>query len=288
MNAYCENKATRFAVFRDHFQAIAAGNNMLNIAINMMIHWDSLLSNVKVSLSTVPLALRQFLAIEIKRVFMDPSGIQVISTREAADRLGVSVRTIQLWVESGILEAWKTPGGHRRIPLDSVLDMLQKRSRSRQQLSDGHKPYPAQDKDTLRVLVVEDDPHLQEIYKLGISGLPFKVELETAFDGFSGLIRAGRMRPHVIIADLMLPGMDGFRMIRSLLDTPETANIKIYVISALTSAEIVERGGLPEQVQSFVKPAPLALVMRLLSDEFKKISVHASGTSSAVPPLNES
>lgn len=45
---------------------------------------------------------------------------QVCSTREAAEMLGVSLRTIQLWVDSGVLEAWKTAGGHRRVSLDSV------------------------------------------------------------------------------------------------------------------------------------------------------------------------
>ncbi|MFM7066754.1 MAG: excisionase family DNA-binding protein, partial [Gammaproteobacteria bacterium] len=34
-----------------------------------------------------------------------------LSTREAADLLGVSLRTVQLWVESGTLRAWKTAGG---------------------------------------------------------------------------------------------------------------------------------------------------------------------------------
>lgn len=42
------------------------------------------------------------------------------STREAAQILGVSLRTVQLWVDSGILLAWKTVGGHRRITLESV------------------------------------------------------------------------------------------------------------------------------------------------------------------------
>jgi excisionase family DNA binding protein len=36
-----------------------------------------------------------------------------ISTREAAVRLGVALSTIQSWVETGILPAWKTAGGHR-------------------------------------------------------------------------------------------------------------------------------------------------------------------------------
>ena len=39
----------------------------------------------------------------------------VLSTREAAEQLGVALRTVQLWVEAGVLPAWKTAGGHRRI-----------------------------------------------------------------------------------------------------------------------------------------------------------------------------
>lgn len=50
---------------------------------------------------------------------------QVYSTREASEILGVSLRTVQLWVDSGILEAWKTAGGHRRISRASV-EALQK------------------------------------------------------------------------------------------------------------------------------------------------------------------
>ena len=42
------------------------------------------------------------------------------TTAEAARSLGVSIRTIQIWVDGGVLTAWKTVGGHRRILLDSV------------------------------------------------------------------------------------------------------------------------------------------------------------------------
>ena len=45
---------------------------------------------------------------------------EVCSTREAAEILGVSLRTIQVWVDNGILDAWKTAGGHRRVSLRSV------------------------------------------------------------------------------------------------------------------------------------------------------------------------
>mgnify|MGYP000630290012 CR=1 FL=1 len=43
-----------------------------------------------------------------------------LTTREAAQVLGVSLRTTQLWVENGQLDAWKTEGGHRRISRASV------------------------------------------------------------------------------------------------------------------------------------------------------------------------
>lgn len=42
------------------------------------------------------------------------------TTAEAARHLGVSIRTVQLWVDGGALEAWKTVGGHRRISLESL------------------------------------------------------------------------------------------------------------------------------------------------------------------------
>jgi excisionase family DNA binding protein len=49
----------------------------------------------------------------------------VLTTASAAELLGVSVRTAQLWVESGQLPSWKTPGGHRRIPRQAVLDLIE-------------------------------------------------------------------------------------------------------------------------------------------------------------------
>jgi excisionase family DNA binding protein len=48
------------------------------------------------------------------------------TTREAARRLAVTTRTIQLWAEAGVLPAWKTPGGHRRFNVSDI-EALQKK-----------------------------------------------------------------------------------------------------------------------------------------------------------------
>ena len=48
----------------------------------------------------------------------------IITTAQAAKILGVSARTAQLWIESGVIPSWKTPGGHRRMYETDVLATL--------------------------------------------------------------------------------------------------------------------------------------------------------------------
>ncbi|WP_293777340.1 GAF domain-containing protein [uncultured Oxalicibacterium sp.] len=56
----------------------------------------------------------------------------ILTTSKAARLLGVAVSTAQLWMESGALESWKTPGGHRRVRLSTVTQLLASRSKETQ------------------------------------------------------------------------------------------------------------------------------------------------------------
>jgi excisionase family DNA binding protein len=53
----------------------------------------------------------------------------VLTTAAAARLLGVAVSTTQLWLESGALPSWKTPGGHRRVRLSAVTQLLAEKGR---------------------------------------------------------------------------------------------------------------------------------------------------------------
>lgn len=55
----------------------------------------------------------------------------ILTTREAAQLLGVAVSTAQLWMESGALPAWKTPGGHRRVHRSAVTRLLRQQAEAR-------------------------------------------------------------------------------------------------------------------------------------------------------------
>jgi excisionase family DNA binding protein len=183
-----------------------------------------------------------------------------ISTREAAELLGISLRTAQLWVENGALLAWKTSGGHRRILLHSVQKILDERERS---AVDVVRAPDAR----LKVAIVEDDPDVVTLLQMMLAGLDFPCDVQTRSDGFKGLILLGTFRPDVLIADLNMPDMDGFRMLRSIQGS-EFAPRKIIVTTALSTSEITERGGVPAEALVLQKPYPLSLLENALRQTY--------------------
>jgi len=164
------------------------------------------------------------------------------TTREAADLLGVSIPTVQGWVEAGRLNAWKTDGGHRRIPLGSVQQLMADLS------AKSIKSPP------LSVVVVEDDPLLLRLYRAKFEKFQFPVRLMLAANGFHGLVAIGAMAPDLLLCDLMLPGVNGFQMMRALETLPAYSKLAIVAASMLTPLEIAAHGGLPERVKLISKP----------------------------------
>lgn len=173
----------------------------------------------------------------------------VLTTRQAAQRLGVSVRTVQLWVESGVLPAWKTAGGHRRIAREAV-DALARQRTAALDVDSAERGYT--------VLVVEDEASLRELYRLKLNswGLPMKILL--AANGYEALLLIGSEQPDLLLTDLSMPAMDGFRMLRTLKSSTDYEALDIIVITALDEDEIEDRGGLPTGIRVFRKPIPFA------------------------------
>lgn len=177
------------------------------------------------------------------------SKIAFCTTREAAQQLGVSLRTAQLWVESGLLEAWKTEGGHRRISRASVEKLLADK---------GPEFIAAAESEggQLRVLVVEDDNALLKLYRLRLESWCLPLSLSLASNGYEALMRIGRERPDLMILDLNLPGIDGFRMLQTLACSPFREGMEIVVVTGLSEDAIADRGGLPGGVKLLPKPVP--------------------------------
>ena len=176
------------------------------------------------------------------------------TTREAATLLGVSVGTVQLWVESGLLQAWKTAGGHRRVHRDSVENLLHKKPA--QPPSEAAPAAPATGLPRLSVLVVEDDATLLRLYQTHISRWPMAPEVTIVNNAVAALLIIGRHGPDLLVTDLHMPGMDGFNMLRLLRESPEITDTTIVVVSGLDAAEIEQRGGIPPDIEVLPKPIP--------------------------------
>lgn len=176
------------------------------------------------------------------------SEAEYVTTRQAAQRLGVSLGTVQHMVESGVLEAWKTVGGHRRIPLSALEAYLERRL--------AMTPSVTEAREGLDVLIAEDDPNLQALYRATMQRWNLPLRLRIVNNGFDGLLQVGQSMPDILIADLMMPGMDGFEMIRRLRGNPDLARMDILVVSAIAEQEAEQRAQLPADVTVFAKPIP--------------------------------
>jgi excisionase family DNA binding protein len=172
---------------------------------------------------------------------------EFLTTRQAALRLGFSLGTVQNMVESGALEAWKTSGGHRRIPVASIEKLLARRRNLTPGTQDSGAP--------LDILIAEYDPTLQLLYQLTMESWDLPIKLRIVGNGFEGLLQVGQQVPDILIADLMMPGMDGFEMIRNLRANPNLARMDIIVVSAIEREEIAKKG-LPSDVTVMGKPIP--------------------------------
>lgn len=166
------------------------------------------------------------------------------STREAANRLGLSLGTIQKMVENGILSAWKTAGGHRRVMASSVNGYIHSRR------TKGINPINKK----LSLLVVEDDFDLQNLYRINISNWNLPLDLTILGDGYSALLNIAKARPDLIIMDLNMPRLDGFEMINTLRSDLAFALMDIIVVTGVPKEEIERKGNLPKGVTVFNKP----------------------------------
>ena len=182
------------------------------------------------------------------------------TSREAAELLDVAVSTIQLWTNNGLLRAWTTAGGHRRIARSSVNEMLDQQ----QAISGEQGQKQGQDQQQLSVVVVEDDERQLRLYEKQFINWQMNTDVLTAKDGYAGLIKIGQTLPDVIITDLMMPNVDGFQMVRALKEMPELKDCLVIVVTGLTEDEVKRRGGLPQGVHLFTKPVPFENIEALV------------------------
>ena len=134
--------------------------------------------------------------------------------------LEVSPAAIKKWIQQGKLAAFRTPGGHFRILADEF---------ERFQKTHG---FGTGTGDPLRVLVVDDQRDVADVIVASLSAFYPRARMETAANGFEGLLKVGTFRPDVLLLDLSMPGMDGFEVCRQIKRDPVIRDTKVVVMAA--------------------------------------------------------
>jgi excisionase family DNA binding protein len=169
----------------------------------------------------------------------------VLTTRQAAQLLGLSLTSVQKMAISGELDAWITPGGHRRIHRESIDRLLHSRNTPRAAVI---KP------DCMRILLVEDDALQVRFFQSILERCTYRVELTIAGDGSTALILLERTRPDLVVTDLLMQPFDGFHLIAAMDREPAYYPIDTIVCSSMSKAEAAALGNIPNSVTYFQKP----------------------------------
>ncbi len=90
-----------------------------------------------------------------------------------------------------------------------------------------------------KILFIEDEERLRETLSIKLKEDGY--EVFTATEGESGLKLAGEKKPDLILLDLILPKMDGFKVLEQLKSSLETKNIPVIVLTNLESGKDIEK-----------------------------------------------
>jgi len=157
----------------------------------------------------------------------------IYTTHEVSRLLHVNPRSVINWIEQSLLQSYRTPGGHRRIRHDDLMAFLRK-----------HQiPTPASlVADKFSILIVDDDQEIIDLLKAYLERqAPY--EIAAAADGITALIEVGRVKPDLLILDIMIPGVDGVEVCRRI-KADSSNKTAIIAISGTTEREsqVLEAG----------------------------------------------
>lgn len=185
-----------------------------------------------------------------------------VTSKLAAEMLDVTPRTIQLWADSGILASWKTPGGHRRFSLEVIERLADQLKRGNDlNIQNSQSPFNRISEDQgsqlpLRLLIIEDEPALIKLYQLNVNNWELPIHIDTAMDGYQGLIKIGSFQPHILVLDMNLPNIDGFSVVDSLREQNLTEQLMLFIVTALDQKEVKSKLKTINDLILLPKPIP--------------------------------
>ena len=148
---------------------------------------------------------------------------RIYSSRKVGKLLGADPSSVNRWIDSGKLKAYRTPGGHRRVPHENLMDFL---SRCEMPMPDELKP------DQVSVLLVDSDRQFMRSLRRSMSRSRRGLQVDTCASPHQALVFIGARRPQVVLWNLDLNPEEAADICASIKGTPETNGTLLVVHSA--------------------------------------------------------
>lgn len=194
---------------------------------------------------------------------LEGDAVESFSTAEVARMAGVSVPTIQRWVDQGLLRGWKTLGGHRRVDAESAQRLLARQAPAQPAAAPAVTDNPS-------VLLVDDDPLDQQILQALVTEVWPRARLIVTDNGFRGLVAVGQRPVDIVVSDVRMPHMNGVEMLRQLSLLAHAPPRLLVVVTSLDDGQIADLGGLPAGVLLVRKPVEPGVAVAALSSAWQQ------------------
>lgn len=175
--------------------------------------------------------------------------MEILTVSQACKYCRVSPKTIINWIDNGHIKAYKTVGGHRRIKKEDLDQFLRQKG----------MPVPDEPKgeERKKILVVDDDKIIVETIVQALEEDEFGYEMISASDGFEAGLQVSHFKPDLVILDIMMPDLNGYKVCQKIKCNPLTKDTKIIVLSAYLDDEAFKQMKDYGADACFSKPLPL-------------------------------
>ena len=177
----------------------------------------------------------------------------VLSPKQAAKICRTSFMSVNRWIYSGKLKSYKTPGGHKKIKQDDLIEFMKKNS------------IPFYDeiiRKRYKVMIIDDDPDVCNLIAQEFRSSKYNLDVTTALDGFEAGALVSRILPDVVLLDLMMPGINGFKICRFIKESPQTRHIRVIVITGYGNDDNVEKAVAAGADRVLFKPVKIDKILK--------------------------
>lgn len=154
------------------------------------------------------------------------------TTFEISQICGVNPTTVQNWIKSKKIRAFRTPGGHRRVRREELILFLKEFGMPLPAELAAAKP---------RIMVVDDERDVADLLEALMRSGSGDVDVVNVQSGIDALLMIGESSPDLLILDIRMPGMNGYEVCRKLKTSANTRSIKIVAISGDHDPDVKER-----------------------------------------------